>query len=68
MITRDQFYASHTICPSCKSGDLFVSNVVIITSEAHDFKDKLNSARCNACNWRGKVIDLLADEHTEKQS
>lgn len=58
-MTRKEFYDSHTICPNCKSGNLFVSNIVVVTSVGKGFVDKLNSARCTDCGWRGRVIELL---------
>jgi len=62
VLTRDEYYTQHVLCPKCKSDDVFASNVVIITSEAKDYVDKLNTARCNSCGWRGLRNELKSLE------
>jgi Zn ribbon nucleic-acid-binding protein len=62
IVTRDEFYANHTLCPKCKTGDkMKASNIYIMTSEARDFKDNLNTAWCENCGWRGKRNELLKE-------
>lgn len=59
-ITRDMFYANHVLCPKCKTMDnVKASNIYIVRSEARDFVDKLNTAYCENCGWKGQRIDLL---------
>lgn len=62
VVTREEYYAKHMICPSCKTNDkLKASNIYLLTSEAHDFKDNLNNAWCE-CGWRGMRNQLLPEQ------
>jgi hypothetical protein len=60
IVSREEYYANHVLCPKCKTWEkVRVSPVYIITSEGKDFKDNVNTAICDACNWRGMRKDLL---------
>lgn len=60
IITREEYYSHHVVCPNCKSDeDLFASNILLITSVAKDYVDKLNTARCGKCGWKGMRNQLL---------
>lgn len=63
ILTRDEFYANHVVCPKCKTSDnVMWSNIFIIRSDGKDFIDKLNKAHCRNCEWKGMRIDLLKSE------
>ncbi len=63
VLTREEYYTQHLLCPRCKSDNVFASNIVLTTSEAKDYADKLNTARCENCGWRGMRNDLTKNEN-----
>ena len=52
---RKEWSARHCRCPSCGSSDREQTCLGYFTIE-----DKVNSAKCLACGWKGKVCDLVA--------
>lgn len=63
IVTREEYYANHVLCPKCKTMDNVVASpVYIVTSEGKDFKDNVNTARCESCGWKGMRKDLLKPE------
>jgi len=60
IVTREEYYNNHVVCPKCKTREsVRATNIFLVRSEARDFVDKLNSAICDGCGWKGQVCDLL---------
>lgn len=65
VVTREEYYSKHTLCPNCKTNtSIKATNIIILTSEARDFKDNLNTAWCLSCGWRGMRNQLLEEIET----
>ena len=63
---KDKWYNDHKCCPECGSEDL-TKSIVAVVEKNGEFRDDVNTAKCNKCGWKGMVKNLTPSKEAEKE-